>query len=102
MVSGQWSVVSDQGVFGGCGIWDATAGARHHPAFGHQPLRGRLTHLVMEAAGMLMASADGSFGFAQDDGTGGPRESDGMLWASAGYAPSAHSIPPYWAAPFGL
>ena len=64
-------MVSGQGVFGGCGIWDATAGARHHPAFGHQPLRGRLTRLVMEAAGMLMASADGSFDFAQDDGTGG-------------------------------
>ena len=56
--------------FSGCVIWVATAGAGHHPAFGHLPQRGRLTRLAMEAASVLKAIADGSFGFAQDDGTG--------------------------------
>ena len=44
--------------FSGCGVWDATASAGHHPAFGHLPQRGRLAHLALESIGMLWASAD--------------------------------------------
>ena len=55
------------GAFNACGIWDATASAGHHPAFGHLPQRGRLAHLALESIG--------------------------MLWASAEYAPSAHFYP---------
>ena len=63
-------MVGGRGAVGGCGICIVTAGAGPHPAFGHLPRGGRLTHLAVEAACMLTAIADRSEGFAQDDGTG--------------------------------
>ncbi len=96
VIRGQWSGV--RGAFDGCVIWDATASAGHHPAFGHQPLRGRLTRLAIEAVGVLWAIADRSFASLRMTGREA-LETIGMLGLVLIVPLTRHSIPPYWAAP---